>query len=79
MRRRKKFSIEPKIILIFFLILCLILIITSYVFKASYTPVRNVVGSVVTPMQRGINSVGNFFTEKTWSHVAFCQKTKTVC
>ena len=65
MRRRKKFSIAPKFILIFFLILCLILIITSYVFKSSYSPVRNVVGSIVTPMQRGINAVGNFFTEKT--------------
>jgi len=61
MRRRKKFSIAPKFILIFFLILCLILIITSYVFKSSYSPVRNVVGSIVTPMQRGINAVGKFF------------------
>lgn len=65
MRRRKKFSVEPKIVLIFFLILCLILIITSYVFKDAYSPIRGAVGNVVTPMQKGINTVGGFFTEKT--------------
>ena len=65
MRRRNKFSIEPKYILVFFLILCLILIITSYKFKESYAPFRGAVGNVVTPMQKGINSVGRFFSDKT--------------
>lgn len=65
MRRKNKFSIEPKYILIFFVILCIILIITSYKFKDTFAPVRSVAGNVVTPMQKGINTVGTFFTEKT--------------
>lgn len=65
MRRRHKFTIEPKFILIFFLILCLVLIITSYLFKSTYSPVRGAVGNVVSPMQSGINSVGRFFSDKT--------------
>lgn len=65
MRRKNKFSIEPKYILIFFVILCIILIITSYKFKDTFAPVRSVAGNVVTPMQKGINTVGTFFAEKT--------------
>ncbi|MBQ1393802.1 MAG: rod shape-determining protein MreC [Lachnospiraceae bacterium] len=65
MRRKNKFSIEPKYILIFFVILCIILIITSYKFKDTFAPVRSVAGNVVTPMQKGINTEGTFFAEKT--------------
>lgn len=65
MRRRNKFTIEPKYILIFFLVVCLLLIVTSYRFKDNYSPVRAVVGDVVTPMQKGINSIGTFFKGKT--------------
>lgn len=65
MRRKNKFSIEPKYILIFFVILCIILIITSYKFKDTFAPVRSLAGNVVTPMQKGINTVGTFFAEKT--------------
>jgi len=64
MRRKNKFSIEPKYILIFFVILCIILIITSYKFKDTFAPVRSVAGNVVTPMQKGINTVGTFFCRK---------------
>ena len=65
MRRKNKFSIESKYILVFFLILCLILIITSFKYKETFAPVRAVVGDVVTPMQKGINDVGRFFSDKT--------------
>ena len=65
MRRRNKFFIEPKYILAFFIIVCLGLIICSFRYKDAFSPVRAVVGDVVTPMQKGINSVGHFFTEKT--------------
>lgn len=65
MGRRNKFSIHPRYIFVFFLLICLILIITSFKFKEAFSPVRGFVGNVVTPMQRGINHVGSFFTEKT--------------
>ncbi|MCR4803887.1 MAG: rod shape-determining protein MreC [Lachnospiraceae bacterium] len=65
MRRRTKFTLEPKVVLIFFLVLCLLLIITSFLFKGFYAPIRGAVGEVVSPMQKGINTVGTFFTSKT--------------
>ncbi len=64
MRKRNNFSIDPKYLLVFFLIVCLLLIVTSYKFKDNYSPVRAVVGDVVTPMQKGINGVGSFFSGK---------------
>ncbi|MBQ1688903.1 MAG: rod shape-determining protein MreC [Lachnospiraceae bacterium] len=63
--RNNRFTIHPKYILIFFLIICLLLIVTSYKFKENYSPIRAMVGDVVSPMQRGINGVGTFFTKKT--------------
>lgn len=65
MRRKNKFSIEPKYILIFFLILCFVLMVTSFKYKEAFAPVRAVAGDVVTPMQKGINNVGRFFSDKT--------------
>lgn len=58
MRKRTKISIDPKYILLAVVILCVILIIISFRFKEKMTPVRQAVSSVITPMQRGINSVG---------------------
>lgn len=65
MRRKNRFSIESKYVLVFFLILSLILMITSFKYKEAFAPVRAVVGDVVTPMQKGINQVGRFFSDKT--------------
>lgn len=65
MRRRNRFSIEPKYILIFFVVLCSILLVASFKYKEKFSPIRAVVGDVITPMQKGINSVGSFFTIKT--------------
>lgn len=65
MRRRNRFFINPKYILIFFLVLCSVLLVASYRYKEKFTPIRAAVGDVITPMQKGINSVGAFFTIKT--------------
>ncbi|MCI8409591.1 MAG: rod shape-determining protein MreC [Lachnospiraceae bacterium] len=65
MRRRNRFSIEPKYILIFFVVLCSVLLIASFKYKETFSPIRAIVGDVITPMQKGINSVGSFFTIKT--------------
>ena len=64
MRKRNNFSIDPKYLLVFFLIVCLLLIVTSYKFKDNYSPVRAVVGDVVTPMQKGINGVALSLVER---------------
>ncbi len=49
---------DPKYILMTIAIVCVALIIVSFRFQDKMTPIRTAVGSVVTPMQRGINKIG---------------------
>lgn len=49
---------DPKYILMTIAIVCVALIIISFRFQDKMTPIRAAVGSVVTPMQRGINKIG---------------------
>lgn len=64
MRRRTKFRLNPKHGLIVGILLCISLIIISFRFGDFFYPVRNVVGSAITPMQRGINIVGTNIADK---------------
>ncbi len=64
MRRRTKIHINPKHLLIIFIVICIGLIFLSYRYGGVLSPVRSAVGSVVTPMQKGINSVGSFISDK---------------
>ena len=64
MRRRTKFSINPKHALIVCVVLCISLIIISFRYGEKLAPVKEAVGSVITPMQRGINTVGTFISDK---------------
>ena len=76
MRRRTKFNINPKYLLIVCIILCLGLIIFSFRFGEKLSPVKDAVGTVITPMQRGINTVGTFISDKMdgFKSVASLQK-----
>lgn len=58
MRKRTKITLDPKYILMTIAIVCVALIIVSFRFQNKMTPIRTAVGSVITPMQRGINKVG---------------------
>lgn len=58
MRKRTKITMDPKYILMTIAIVCVALIIISFRFQDKMTPIRAAVGSVVTPMQRGINKIG---------------------
>lgn len=58
MRKKTKISIDPKYILITIGIVCVLLIIVSFRFQEKMTPIRSAVGSIVTPMQSGINKIG---------------------
>ena len=58
MRKRTKITLDPKYILMTIAIVCVALIIVSFRFQDKMTPIRTAVGSVITPMQRGINKVG---------------------
>lgn len=63
MRKKNKITIDPKYILAVILVFCLVVGVISYRFDEKMTPVRSVVGGVITPMQKGINSIGNKLAE----------------
>lgn len=64
MRRRTKMSLEPKYILLICSVFCLILIIISFRYKEKLEPVKTAAGNIVSPMQKGINSVGTWISNK---------------
>ncbi len=64
MRRRTKIHINPKHVLIVLVVLCFGLIFISYRYAGVLSPVRNAAGTLVTPMQRGINVVGSYISDK---------------
>lgn len=64
MRRRTKMTIEPKYILAACSLLCLMVIIISFRYPDKFSPINKAVGTVVTPMQKGINSFGTWLYGK---------------
>lgn len=64
MRRRTKININPKHVLIALVIFCIALIIFSFRYGEELSPVKEAVGTVITPMQVGINSVGTYISDK---------------
>ena len=65
MRKKVKLTIPPRYILAILSLMCIILAIVSFKFKDSIAPVKTLVGSVMTPMQKGINEVGSYIHSKT--------------
>lgn len=64
MRRRTKLNINPKHVLIACVVFCIGLIIFSFRYGEKLAPVKEAIGTVVTPMQRGVNSVGTFISDR---------------
>lgn len=64
MRKKTKITIDPKYILIGIILLCIVLGVISFRFESKMTPVRSAVGSVITPMQKGINTIGSKLADK---------------
>ncbi len=64
MRRRTKININPKHVLIALVVLCIGLILFSFRYGEKLSPVKEAVGTVITPMQVGINSVGTYISDK---------------
>lgn len=64
MRRRTKLSLNPKYILITCIVICCALIFISFRYNSILTPVRSVVYSVITPMQKGINNIGRAISDR---------------
>ncbi|NLJ90022.1 MAG: rod shape-determining protein MreC [Clostridiales bacterium] len=68
MNRRTKFNIKSKHLLIVAMILLVALVIVSFISPNKVSPVKTAVGNVISPMQRGINSVGRSIFER-WEKV----------
>jgi rod shape-determining protein MreC len=64
LRRRTKINFNPKHVLIVCIVICISLILISFRYGDKLTPVKSAVGTVITPMQRGINIVGTFISDK---------------
>ena len=55
---------KSKLILFFLSLFCGIMIIVSFALEFTNSPVKDVVGVVLTPIQSGINNVGGWFSGK---------------
>lgn len=64
MRFNNKNTIPPKYILLILTILCLALIGVSFAFEEVLTPLRYITGVTITPMQNGINTIGQWVSDK---------------
>ncbi|MBQ8547385.1 MAG: rod shape-determining protein MreC [Lachnospiraceae bacterium] len=63
-RRRSDFEFNPKYLWIFCIILCVVLMFVSYRFPDRLSAVKTFTGNVISPMQRGINSVGRGISDR---------------
>ena len=63
-RRRSDFEFNPKYLWIFCIILCVVLMFVSYRFPERFSGVKTFAGNVISPMQRGINSVGKSISDR---------------
>lgn len=64
MRGRRKFEFTPRYLLILFTVICGILLGLSAFLGTEKNPLSNITSAVIMPMQKGMNSVGNWVTEK---------------
>ncbi len=64
MKRKPKFVLPPKYILMILTGMCIVGMLLSFTLNISGGPLNTVAGYVFIPMQRGINTVGGWITEK---------------
>jgi len=63
-RRKRRINIPPKYYLFLLLLLCIILLFVSYQFPTKLQPVRTAIGNFITPMQKGINTLGKSLSDR---------------
>lgn len=64
MKRKHKISIPTKVVLGALCVGCVAIMFVSYRYNDAIAPVKTAVGNVLTPMQKGINKVGNWIYSK---------------
>ncbi len=65
MRRKPKFKIPSKYMLISLTLLCAVFVYASFTMNLSGNPLNTAAGYIFIPMQRGINYVGRWISDKT--------------
>ncbi|MDD3338213.1 MAG: rod shape-determining protein MreC [Lachnospiraceae bacterium] len=64
MKKKRKFTIKSKHLIVGMTIFCIGLIIITLSSPFVTDPIRNAAGFVIRPFQNGINTVGNWLTDK---------------
>lgn len=64
MKKPSKINIKPKILIFVLTLLCIGSLILSVVAPSFSNPIKTVAGTVVIPLQDGVNSIGGWFTNK---------------
>lgn len=62
MKKKRKFSIKSKHLIVVMTILCIGLVTLTLSSKFSIDPVRKVAGYIIVPFQNGINEIGNWLS-----------------
>jgi rod shape-determining protein MreC len=63
-RKKKRFEIVPKYLLLALTIICVVLMILSLLFENLFAPVKDITNTVITPMQKGVNTIGQWVEHK---------------
>lgn len=63
-RNKKRIEVNPRFVFAALVIICGVGIFFSYRYKDKFAPVKNTVGNVITPMQRGIDIVGTAVSKR---------------
>ena len=63
-KRKRRFRIHPKYVYIALALICFILVVLSFKFSDSFSSVKTGIGNIVTPMQKGINTIGSYLSDK---------------
>lgn len=63
-RRKKRLNIQPKLVLRICLFLCAVMMFFTFRYKETFNPAKTALGNVITPMQKGINTIGSYITGK---------------
>lgn len=65
MKRPTKFKVKPKILIFILTIGCILCLILSVAFSGFSKPVKFVAGTIVVPLQDGVNHIGLWFNDKS--------------
>lgn len=66
MNNKKRFSLPPRYLLFILAVFCFGAMFVTFATKISVSPVKNIVGYIITPMQKGINKVGGWLGDKNF-------------